>query len=110
MQSPDKRRTFLLRHCTQRRGLRLGHAIDPRSGELFTLFGQRHMLAPQIRAARPREITLGLQFFQRGVDLCFGSIKNSQISACVNCRSSARSVYRIQNAHSEMPHCFAAHR
>ena len=37
-------------------------------GELFTLFGQRHMLAPQIRAARPREITLGLQFFQRGVD------------------------------------------
>ena len=68
MQSPDKRRTFLLRHCTQRRGLRLGHAIDPRSGELFTLFGQRHMLAPQIRAARPREITLGLQFFQRGVE------------------------------------------
>ena len=26
------------------------------------------MLAPQIRAARPREITLGLQFFQREVD------------------------------------------
>ena len=110
MQSPDKRRALGLRHGTKRRGLCLGHAVDPCSGELFTLFGQRHALAPQIRAARPREIALGLQFFSAEWTVCFGSIRNSQISACVNCRSSARSVYRIQNAHSEMPHCFAAQR
>ena len=110
MQSPDKRRALGLRHGTKRRGLCLGHAVDPCSGELLTLFGQRHALAPQIRAARPREIALGLQFFSAEWTVCFGSIKNSQISACVNCRSSARSVYRIQNAHSEMPHCFAAQR
>ena len=68
MQSPDKRRALGLRHGTKRRGLCLEHAVDPCSGELFTLFGQRHALAPQIRAARPREIALGLQLFQRGVD------------------------------------------